>query len=308
VAKEVAKAAPVIDVAAQAGDLIYSELMQQVDEAQKDGDFITAKALLSRIRKKMKDAAARAAADAREQGRPEVQERPEDPYIIQRLALVTYKSKVPSAEAALSEARELLTILKPGTSNDTETLGLWGAVHKRLWEITNDVTPLDEALRAYERGFYLRNDYYNGINLAYLLNVRASSSLRRAGQATSSDEVAERRAEAVASFVRARAVRAEVLKICEGTLEAGKLPDTDRYWVLATMAEAYLGGGDGDRAAQTLQEAFAEKPTEGHVLVNRYLDDWKPAQWMIDSTNEQMNKLRTLLDDSPLKYIQSARG
>ena len=29
-------------------------------------------------------------------------------------------------------------------------------------------------MRAYERGFYLRNDYYNGINYAYLLNERAA--------------------------------------------------------------------------------------------------------------------------------------
>ncbi|MGI9182643.1 MAG: tetratricopeptide repeat-containing protein [Longimicrobiaceae bacterium] len=87
-------------------------------------------------------------------------DRPEDPYIIQRHALVTYKSKHPTEEAALREAREVLQALDPEISNDTETLGLWGSVHKRLWEITRDRAYLDTAVRAYERGFFLRNDYY----------------------------------------------------------------------------------------------------------------------------------------------------
>ena len=308
VAEEVAKASPFVEAAAQTGALVYSEIMEEVDAAQAVSDFVTAKVLLSRLRQRMREAAAKAADQARNAGQPDVQERPEDPYIIQRLALVTYKSKLPSAEAALDEARELLTILQPETSNDTETLGLWGAVHKRLWDVTGDVTHLDEALRAYERGFYLRNDYYNGINFAYLLNVRAAWSTRRAGETESADDAAKLRADAVASFVRARAVRAEVLNICQRALNAEKLADADRYWVLATMAEAYLGSGDEERAAQVLQAAFAEAPREGSVLMNAYLHDWKPAEWMKESTTEQMKKLRELLADSPLRFIQSPPG
>jgi hypothetical protein len=110
--------------------------------------------------------------------RPEEQQtaKLEDPYLVQRLALATYKSKDPSAEEALMEARGLLSLLEPHTSNDTETLGLWGSVHKQLWALTKDRSHLDEAVRAYERGFYLRNDYYNGINFAFLLNVRAANT------------------------------------------------------------------------------------------------------------------------------------
>jgi hypothetical protein len=54
---------------------------------------------------------------------------------------------------------------EPRDFHDTETLGLWGAVHKRLWDKTKDAAALDKAIRSYERGFSLRNDYYNGINL-----------------------------------------------------------------------------------------------------------------------------------------------
>ena len=64
-------------------------------------------------------------------------------------------------------------------------------------------------------------------------------------------------AEAVASFVDAQRVRDEVLKICETVLQIEKLSTDDRYWLLATAAEAYLGLGDEGRAAETLKQAFS---------------------------------------------------
>lgn len=251
----------------------HAILMQQVDEAQKKGDFIAAKNFLSFIRGMMKT---------------EAPERPEDPYTIQRLALITYKSKHPSEEAALREARGLLLALHPEISNDTETLGLWGSVHKRLWDLTKEVPHLDEAVRGYERGFYLRNDYYNGINLAYLLNVRAANATDPA--------------EAIADFVQARRVRKEVLSICEQWLASNPAPDVQgnsdtavvedqktRYWVLATIAEAYIGLEDQGRGEVQLAAASRSAP-EG---------------WMVESTREQIEKLERLLADSPLKYIRA---
>jgi len=263
VAEAVAKSAP--DAVADGGGGVadaatHSVLMQQVDKAQKEGDFTTAKVLLSTVRGMMK------AADPN---------RPEDPYIVQRLALITYKAKQPTPQQALEEARALLETLNPATSNDTETLGLWGAVHKRLWDETKDPAHLNEAVRGYERGFYLRNDYYNGINLAFLLNVRSAN--------------AQSRAEAVADFVQAERVRREVLSICESFLKNESLPEAERYWVLATEAEAYLGVGDEANAQRKLEEAFAPAST---------------AQWMKESTREQIDKLRRLLADSPLKYVR----
>ena len=130
----------------------------------------------------------------------------EDPYIFQRLALATYKSNYPCPEDALKAARDLLKLLDPQTSNDTETLGLWGSVHKRTWEPTKDPSAFNEAMRGYERGFYLSNDYYNGINYAYLLNVRAAHPVGFG--------------EAVADFVQARRVRKEVVSICNQWLES----------------------------------------------------------------------------------------
>ncbi|HYR57953.1 MAG TPA: TRAFs-binding domain-containing protein [Chthoniobacteraceae bacterium] len=255
-------------------DATHSALMQQVDAAQKRGDFLTAKALLASIREMRKTAPG-----AQEPGSKAC----EDPDILHRLALVTYKSKFPTEIDALNEARTLLAILEPSTSSDPETLGLWGAVHKRLWDSARDTEFLDESIRAYERGFYLCNDYYNGINFAFLLNVRAA--------------IEQDSAEAIADFVQARRVRKEVVSICEQWLaanpaKAGEPVTTKnqaaRYWVLATLAEAQVGLKDEVTAGKWLTEAEVTAP-EG---------------WMAASTKQQLEKLRSLLAMSPLERIQ----
>ena len=250
----------------------HSELMARVDEAQRKDDWLKAKMLLEEIREMRKAS-------------PAGESKAEDPYILQRLALATYKSGHPDPESALKTARDLLNLLGPEVSNDTETLGLWGAVHKRLWDLTNEPQALDEAIRGAERGYYLRNDYYNGINYAFLLNVRAS--------------ISNNLAEAVADFVQARRIRREVIKICEQWLAANDSPKSgtersakfmeSRYWVLATLAEAYVGLEDS--LGQTkLEEAFAAAPQE----------------WMKNSTHDQVDKLQRLLASSPLQKLPGA--
>jgi hypothetical protein len=257
---------------------VHSELMQRVDEAQTKGDWIKAKVLLEEIREMRRTGTVETSAGQQI-------ENPEDPDVLQRLALATYKSKYPTPEEALKAARDLLKLLEPHTTNDTETLGLWGSVNKRLWELTKENGYLDEAVRAYERGFYLRNDYYNGINYAYLLNERAAHP---GGFA-----------EAVADFVQARRVRREVISICNQWLESNPPPSPllpsskypeKRYWVLATLAEAQIGLEEEALGQQRLEEAFAAAP-EG---------------WMKESTQEQVTKLKGLLTASPLKNLPVA--
>ncbi|HEU4452229.1 MAG TPA: tetratricopeptide repeat-containing protein, partial [Longimicrobium sp.] len=275
VVSEAAGAAPPAAGAAEeeAQAQSHSILMEQVDAAQEEGDFATARALLAGIRGRMKKQAPN---------------KPEDPYILQRLALVTYKSKLPTEEESLREACDILWSLDPETSNDPETLGLWAAVHKRLWALKQDRVDLDKAVRAVERGFYLRNDHYNGINLAFLLNLRASGAADPA--------------EAVADFVQARRIRREVLAICDRWVAENPAPDAAalspdaldkaleaRYWMLATQAEAAIGLED-PRGDQLLREAFAAAPHD----------------WMKESTQQQVDKLRGLLADSPLKHVAPA--
>ncbi len=213
----------------------------------------------------------------------------EDPDIIQRLALATYKSNHPTPEQAFQDARDLLNLLDPKVSNDTETLGLWGSVHKRMWEKTKNRSYLDQAIRGYERGFYLRNDYYNGINYAFLLNERNVDAA----------DFAER----IADFVQARRVRAEVISICEQWCLAENPPAVKmtarteklakiRYWVPATIAEAHIGleeetagqqktGGSFRRGPRKLDERL--DPGAGEQIKSRPLAA-SPLKKLSDST------------------------
>jgi hypothetical protein len=272
---------------------LYSELMKEVEEAKMAGNFEEAKGLLKLIRRKVKPKQPETAG---------IPKPPEDPYIIQQLALVTYKAKQGTLEkeiAALREACDLLYKLNPATSNDTETLGLWGAVHKRLWDKAKDTVALDKAVRSYERGFFLRNDYYNGINFAYLLNIRAAHALGLAKASVGPVESTQHLAAAIADFVQAERVREEVLMICDEWIKASPVPNpnaneiaqeqylTNKYWVVVTKAEAWFGTGRTAAAEAAYQEAYA----------------FARAPWMIESAKEQRQKLELLLAESPLKYV-----
>ncbi len=230
-------------------------LMDQIESAKKAGNWTLAKSLLSSVRLMKKD--------------PK-DIRAEDPYVIQQLALATYKSEQPTPRAALEEARGILSDLSPESSHDPETVGLWGAVHKRLYELTQDRTYLDAAIGAYERGFYLRNDYYNGINAAFLFNVRAALS---------------QPADAIADFVLATRIRRQLIDICEGLLASGRKLE-DEYWVRATLSEAWLGLGNAQKSQEALDRAAP------------LADAWKRQ-----TTTEQLAKLKPLIEKSPLKAL-----
>jgi len=228
-------------------------LMEQMNEAKKKKEFVTAKSLLKVI----------------------ITMAPNQTAFKHQLALLTYKSKTPDELSALKEAQAILGELNPMHSNNAETLGLWGAVHKRLFEIAKQRADLDTAILSYEKGYRLLSDYYNGINWAFLLNVRASLS----GPA-----------DAITDFVLARRTRADVLEICKTKLESLKVSEqtrAERYWILATMAEACLGIEDTARSEKYLDDAkeYADEP------------------WMLESTLEQLEKLRAYLEHSPLKDL-----
>lgn len=236
-----------------APDQTISALMDMVNDAMASSEFATAKALLKKVHAIM----------------------PADPYVVQKLALATYKSKLPTPLKALEEAREILSELKPDVSTDTETLGIWGAIHKRIWDEVEDPNELDMAIVGYEKGFYLKRDYYNGINLAYLLDLRAT--LPR-----------DRPEESIADAVLAQRTRRQVIKICEDRLAGDPAPpQSEVYWIYATLQEAAFGLRD--TAAASAYEAQAASLTPA------------PAQWMKDTTTDQLKRLGGLLQKSPLK-------
>jgi hypothetical protein len=190
-------------------------------------------------------------------------QQPQDPYIIQQLALATYKAEQPDLRQSLLAAATILEPLQPTTSCDAETVGLWGAIHKRLWEQGHDAAHLDTAIRAHARGYYIKRDYYNGINYAFLLDVRA-------GFETGDEAIADR--------CVARRVRRDVLTLCAERLAAGSLSDDEAFWVKATRVEALVGLGRAQEAAAARAAAV-----EG---VDR---------WMVDALDAQLAKLAKLV-------------
>jgi hypothetical protein len=189
----------------------FSTLLYAFREAKKEGDFFLARAYLEKLREIT----------------------PDDPYLIQQHALATYKCAQPSVLESLKEADRILQALDPKASGDPETLGLWGAVQKRLWDETRDRSALDEGIAAYERGFYMKRDHYTGINYVFMLNERATHQ-------TDPDE-------AIADWVNARRVARQLLTIVETEIAAmprdltGSVQDkADWYWREATRVEALL--------------------------------------------------------------------
>lgn len=107
-----------------------------------------------------------------------------------------------------------------------------------------------------------KNDMYNGINFPYLLDVRASVS---EGE------------EAIADRVLATRYRREVFDQCARLLESPQKTAAERFWLLATQAEAAFGLGRDD-AGGLHAEAVAAAP----------------EPWMSSTLEEQIAKLKEL--------------
>jgi hypothetical protein len=187
-------------------------------------------------------------------------------FVTQRLVVAIYKSELPTKHDALYAALEILETLNPMSTTDIETLGLSGAIHKRLFEIEGKVEHLNDALWFYEKGFYINNDYYNGINLAFLFTVSAS--------------LAEDKTESIVNFGNAKRIRLRVEKICNSYVESkGWESRDDKAWILLTLAEIAFSNGDLEK-----EQLFIEKV--------KAMGD---SDFAIGSYNEQREKLSNLL-------------
>lgn len=173
-----------------------------------------------------------------------------DLFLALRLALVTYKAGESldddGKKEALFKAEDILArYCAPQLSNDPETLGLSGAINKRLFEVTRQLEYLDKAIRFYERGFYVKQDYYNGINVSYMYTQRAN--------------LLEDRFDAIVSFGHANAIRERVAEICTAIVDSPDFPERgDRGWVYATLAEACQGLGRTDEETRYVERVERE--------------------------------------------------
>ncbi len=242
-----------------------ANVIDAAEAAKKDGDFPEAIRLFSEA----------IAAQTEGQSVPKP-----DLFLAQRLALVTYKNgekkdkdgniDKQAAIAGLNEAENILgKYCAPKISTDPETLGLSGAINKRLFELTGDMEYLDRAIRFYERGFYVKQDYYNGINVAYMYTQRAN--------------LLPDRFDAIVSYGHANMIRQQVVEICLELIEDEEAFANrgDRVWVFTTLAEAYQGLGrtsDEERLAPKIESEasdFAKKSySEQKVKLGRAIEEF----------------------------------
>jgi tetratricopeptide (TPR) repeat protein len=239
--------------AEQAEDPEVKALIEMLDQAKKQANWIEAQRYAERL----------------------LQRRPADPYLKQQLALATFRSKQPDALTALARAKEILLGLNPRETRDSETLGLWAAVHQRLWELSHQQSDLDDAIAAFEKGFGMKDDYYNGTNLAFLLIVRATVSghLER---------------DAIADAEAARRVYRRVVALCDDLERRGAEREDgsaseEAFWVKAALAEALVGVGETARATRMQEELRTEAL----------------ADWMKEAVANRIQRLEGLLAKLP---------
>lgn len=186
--------------------------------------------------------------------------KPDDVFLVQQLALATYKSKLPSELEALLRGLGVISVLSPEQSNDPETLGITGAIRKRLWLLTGDKVQIDTAIRLYGRGFEVRRDYYTGENLAVCFDMRS---------AIQSDED-----EAKFDRMSAKKVRQSISESLQILIGAPDFSErTDRKWVFATLANCAFALGQISDGEKHETSFFAEKPADWELAT--YLDNKK---------------------------------
>ena len=156
---------------------------------------------------------------------------PNEAYFIQQHALAKYKSKHPTEISSLSDALRIIEKLNPdGETNDPETLGLAGAIYKRMWQTTNDSEYLKRAIHYYGKGFQIRRDYYNGENYALCLNLAAS--------------IEANEDEKTFYKISAKRTRDDILHILNYLVDKEEEYISMNMWPYATIANCFFGLGD----------------------------------------------------------------
>ena len=190
--------------------------------------------------------------------------KPHDSFIIQRLALTVYKSKLPTASEALHEALTILEPLNPQNTTDPETLGLLGAIYKRLYDEEQQKEHLDRSLHFYERGYYIKQDYYNGINTAFL-NLQLAS-------------LADAKFDIYAHYGQAKKIWKAIINNWNGVEDkAGFWEREDAIWIVLTLAEAYNGLENKERVTYYVNLAREQQ-----------------IEFAIDSYEEQAGKIAAI--------------
>ncbi len=183
-------------------------------------------------------------------------------WVIQQLALCTYKNEEIPARKRLDQALTLLEEigLRNKSNSNTETLCLGGAVHKIKWQQLGQTEDLYESLSFYRAAFE-RNPQedmgYGGVNAAFILDLladRASSIARRSGTSSGEADRLQKQAENL---------RRQMAKEIPDLLDNPQHADPEKhFWHLLTLAEVHFGLKKYEEAREWLTKANVEQADE----------------------------------------------
>lgn len=192
---------------------------------------------------------------------------PSEAYYVQQYALSTYKSKQPSKELALLDALKIIEPLNiDNNTNDPETLGITGAIYKRMWILNKDKEYLSRSIYFYEKGFKIRDNYYTGENYALCLNMMAGIT----------DEKDEKTYYVIAAKKVRRKIVNDLRLLIKDDANTNRI---DIKWIYATLSNCYFGLGEDEDAA-VYEEKF-KKSTD--------------VVWEIETFNQAKKQLEKLI-------------
>ena len=200
-------------------DSIYA-LTEMAKENMANGDFVKAEQLWGKLVNKVEN----------------------EKYYIQQRALCRYKSEEPSKQRALTDA--LLIMEKIEGQPDTETLGILGAINKRLYEITSDRSYLNSAIDSYKRAWNQYKDYYTGENYATCMFMKSKIEI--------SEELKTH------SSVEAKLTYTEIIDIILKSLEDGEVEEL--LWKYASLSNSYLALDDHTNAEKYEKLFYDQQP------------------------------------------------
>ncbi|MBF8456714.1 DUF4071 domain-containing protein [Kaistella sp. G5-32] len=191
-----------------------------------------------------------------------------DAYYIQQWALSTYKDKTVELYLALPDALNIIKKLEPENRNttDPETLGITGAIYKRMWlEDKDKVGFLDLAIEYYKRGFTISQDYYTGENYALCLDLKSEITI---------DEE-----EKIYFKYSAKQTRKEIIYVIKKLKNDEDFEKrSDLKWIYATSANCY----------------FSAKDEENFNRSNDKFYSLNPADWEIETYKDGLSRLEKI--------------
>lgn len=159
-----------------------------------------------------------------------------DDFFIQRLAYLKSRNA-----SKLIDAENIIKKLNPLSSFDTETTGIYGGIEKRLYLNRHKKYNLENAIKSYQRGYILKNDYYNGENYVNCLCIKFLNF-----ELTNTERI---------YYIELiNIISNQVLKLAHSEYNA----DENDYWAAATLSNCYLLINDNDNA-DFYSEEFEDK-------------------------------------------------